>query len=102
MLFARQNWMSRLFVQEHPLFDVIAFSANGFVTPPARSSFLPSDTSLASTMTEVELGYKIPAVTLLEGKADLGKPTDVNLADLIKGKKAATGAFTPGCSKKPT
>lgn len=54
-------------------------------------------------MTEVDVGYKIPAVTLLEGQADFGKPKEVNLAELIKGKRVAIfavpGAFTPGCSK---
>lgn len=54
-------------------------------------------------MQEIEVGYKIPAVTLMEGSANYEKPTEVNLADLIKGKKVAIfavpGAFTPGCSK---
>jgi peroxiredoxin len=84
----------------------IALATEGFVTAPAHSTFLPSTTSLASTstsMTDVEVGYKIPAVTLLEGQADLEKPQEVNLAELIKGKKVAIfavpGAFTPGCSK---
>eukprot|EP00544_Gedaniella_sp_CCMP2646_P003923 CAMPEP_0202480164 /NCGR_PEP_ID=MMETSP1361-20130828/265_1 /ASSEMBLY_ACC=CAM_ASM_000849 /TAXON_ID=210615 /ORGANISM="Staurosira complex sp., Strain CCMP2646" /LENGTH=159 /DNA_ID=CAMNT_0049107579 /DNA_START=201 /DNA_END=680 /DNA_ORIENTATION=+ len=52
---------------------------------------------------EIEVGYKIPDVTLMEGSPDYGKPTEVNLAELIKGKKVAIfavpGAFTPGCSK---
>jgi hypothetical protein len=81
----------------------IALAANGFVILPAHSAFVLSTTSLASTMTEVEVGYKIPVVTLLEGQADLGTPQEVNLAELIKGKKVAIfavpGAFTPGCSK---
>lgn len=83
----------------------IALATEGFVSPSAHSAFLPSTTSLSSTstMAEVEVGYKIPAVTLLEGQADLGKPQEVNLAELIKGKKVAIfavpGAFTPGCSK---
>lgn len=81
----------------------ISFAANGFVNPPAHSAFVPSTTTLASTMTEVDVGYKIPAVTLLEGQADFGKPKEVNLAELIKGKRVAIfavpGAFTPGCSK---
>ncbi len=52
---------------------------------------------------EVKVGDKIPNVVLKEGQADYGKPADVNLAELIKGKKVAIfavpGAFTPGCSK---
>lgn len=51
----------------------------------------------------VEVGQKIPEVTLMEGAADYGKPQNVHLPTLIAGKKviifAVPGAFTPGCSK---
>jgi peroxiredoxin len=52
---------------------------------------------------EIEVGYKIPSVTLMEGSPNYEKPKEVNLPELIKGKKVAIfavpGAFTPGCSK---
>eukprot|EP00569_Conticribra_weissflogii_P004312 CAMPEP_0171341336 /NCGR_PEP_ID=MMETSP0878-20121228/10128_1 /TAXON_ID=67004 /ORGANISM="Thalassiosira weissflogii, Strain CCMP1336" /LENGTH=161 /DNA_ID=CAMNT_0011843553 /DNA_START=151 /DNA_END=636 /DNA_ORIENTATION=- len=52
---------------------------------------------------EVKVGDKIPSAVLKEGQADYGAPVDVNIADLIAGKKVAIfavpGAFTPGCSK---
>lgn len=52
---------------------------------------------------EVKVGDKVPSVVLKEGQADYGKPEDVNIGDLIAGKKVAIfavpGAFTPGCSK---
>ena len=54
-------------------------------------------------VSEVKVGDKIPSVVLKQGQADYEKPVDVNIADLIKGKKVAIfavpGAFTPGCSK---
>lgn len=84
----------------------IVLVASGFVTA-GTPSFVSSSrtTSLASTeadtMDEIEVGYKIPSVTLMEGSPDYGKPSEVNLAELIKGKKVAIfavpGAFTPGC-----
>jgi len=47
----------------------------------------------------IKVGDKIPSVDLFEGTPG-GK---VNIADLVKGKKAiifgVQGAFTPGCSK---
>eukprot|EP00551_Chaetoceros_affinis_P003108 CAMPEP_0203638988 /NCGR_PEP_ID=MMETSP0088-20131115/4851_1 /ASSEMBLY_ACC=CAM_ASM_001087 /TAXON_ID=426623 /ORGANISM="Chaetoceros affinis, Strain CCMP159" /LENGTH=161 /DNA_ID=CAMNT_0050493749 /DNA_START=288 /DNA_END=773 /DNA_ORIENTATION=+ len=52
---------------------------------------------------EVKVGDKIPSIILKEGQADYGRPVDVDIAELIKGKKVAIfavpGAFTPGCSK---
>jgi peroxiredoxin len=86
----------------------IALTASGFVVSPLApfAGSAPSKTSLPSTESEtmeIEVGYKIPDVTLIEGSPDYGKPTEVNLAELIKGKKVAIfavpGAFTPGCSK---
>jgi peroxiredoxin len=52
---------------------------------------------------EVKVGDTLPSVVLKEGQADYASPKEVNLGDLIKGKKVAIfavpGAFTPGCSK---
>ena len=52
---------------------------------------------------EVKVGDTIPNVVLKEGQSNYEKPVDVNIAELIKGKKVAIfavpGAFTPGCSK---
>jgi len=54
-------------------------------------------------MEEVKVGDKIPSVILKEGQPDYGAPKDVNISDLIAGKRVAIfavpGAFTPGCSK---
>eukprot|EP00560_Eucampia_antarctica_P008699 CAMPEP_0197825358 /NCGR_PEP_ID=MMETSP1437-20131217/2458_1 /TAXON_ID=49252 ORGANISM="Eucampia antarctica, Strain CCMP1452" /NCGR_SAMPLE_ID=MMETSP1437 /ASSEMBLY_ACC=CAM_ASM_001096 /LENGTH=222 /DNA_ID=CAMNT_0043425327 /DNA_START=31 /DNA_END=699 /DNA_ORIENTATION=- len=62
-----------------------------------------SSNNLDDTVSEVKVGDKLPAVTLQEGQANYGKPENVDLLDLIKGKKvvifAVPGAFTPGCSK---
>jgi 2-Cys peroxiredoxin 5 len=53
-------------------------------------------------MAEVEVGFKIPSITLMEGLGDFEKK-EVDIAELIAGKKVAIfgvpGAFTPGCSK---
>jgi len=50
---------------------------------------------------EVKVGDTIPSITLREKTGD--KAEEVNIADLIAGKKVAIfglpGAFTPGCSK---
>ena len=52
---------------------------------------------------EVKVGDTLPSVVLKEGQEDYASPKEVNLADLIKGKKVAIfavpGAFTPACSK---
>jgi peroxiredoxin len=57
----------------------------------------------AAAEEEVKVGTALPDVTLMEGQADYGKPEEVKLLELIKGKKVAIfavpGAFTPGCSK---
>jgi peroxiredoxin len=51
-------------------------------------------------MEEVKVGDKIPSVILKEGQPDYGAPRDVNISDLIAGKRVAIfavpGAFTPG------
>jgi len=36
---------------------------------------------------EVKVGDKLPSVVLKEGQADYGSPVDVNLSELIAGKK---------------
>jgi len=57
----------------------------------------------AEDVAEVQVGDKIPSVILTEGQAEYGAPQEVDLAELVKGKKVAIfavpGAFTPGCSK---
>jgi len=68
------------------------------------SMVLSSSASSSETMVEeVKVGDKIPSIILKEGQADYGRPVDVDIAELIKGKKVAIfavpGAFTPGCSK---
>lgn len=89
----------------------IVVAASGFVSASKGISTpfasLTKTSSLSSTesdtMEEIQVGYKIPSVTLMEGSPNYEKPKEVNLADLIKGKKVAIfavpGAFTPGCSK---
>jgi hypothetical protein len=58
--------------------------------------------SVTENMAEVEVGFKIPSITLMEGLGDFEKK-EVDIAELIAGKKVAIfgvpGAFTPGCSK---
>ena len=79
----------------------------GFVSPHSNRAFnvapLGAATATESeTMSEVKVGDKIAAVTVLEGLGDFEKQ-EVNIAELIAGKKVAIfgvpGAFTPGCSK---
>lgn len=52
---------------------------------------------------EVKVGDAIPSIVLLQGQADYNRPSEVNISELVKGKKVAIfavpGAFTPGCSK---
>jgi len=83
-----------------------ARSALGFTFLPQTSRPLVTASLTAlqmSAVAEVKVGDKLPAVTLMEGQADYGTPAQVNLLDLVKGKKVAIfavpGAFTPGCSK---
>jgi peroxiredoxin len=72
---------------------------------PRVSSFIPRQpTDLRMTKNqEVKVGDVIPSIVLLQGQADYNKPIEVNISDLVKGKKVAIfavpGAFTPGCSK---
>jgi peroxiredoxin len=104
--YQRKNTMLRLFYLSSLLLCGLA------------SAFSPSNPSLAATISlyqrtssalkmasvdEVKVGDKIPSVVLKEGQADYEKPVDVNIGELIAGKKVALfavpGAFTPGCSK---
>jgi hypothetical protein len=80
----------------------------GFVSPhssPHSSSCvapLAATATESETMSVVKVGDTIPGVTMPEGLGNFEKK-DVNIAELIAGKKVAIfgvpGAFTPGCSK---
>ena len=77
----------------------IAFSP--IVAAPPTKYLSASSSAAAVTMAqEVKVGDRIPSVVLKEGQADYGTPKDVNVAELIAGKKVAIfavpGAFTPG------
>lgn len=77
----------------------IAFSP--IVAAPPTKYLSASSSAAAVTMAqEVKVGDRIPSVVLKEGQADYGTPKDVNIAELIAGKKVAIfavpGAFTPG------
>mmetsp|Transcript_30153 Transcript_30153/g.56936 ORF Transcript_30153/g.56936 Transcript_30153/m.56936 type:complete len:197 (-) Transcript_30153:311-901(-) len=82
-----------------------ALAVVGLAFSPHSTTLLPSSTALrmASSAEEVKVGDTIPSITLAEGAADYGSPTQIDIAELIKGKKVAIfavpGAFTPGCSK---
>ena len=100
-----------MFIKSHSLLSFLLlasiFVANGFVLQPVPTQNHAS-TSIKATevetdvMSEVSVGDKIPAVTMMEGLGDF-KTQEVNIAELIAGKKVAIfgvpGAFTPGCSK---
>ena len=86
------------------LFLLISVASGFFQTSARRMSFLSTTTLAASDgAAEVKVGDKIPPVMLTEGQADYAKPEQIDLAELIAGKKVAIfavpGAFTPGCSK---
>lgn len=93
-----------MFSRASILFTLTAV-ASGFASLPVQTTFLTSLSSLkaAETAAEVQVGDTISSVVLKEGQADYEKPVDVDLADLIKGKKVAIfavpGTYTPGCSK---
>jgi hypothetical protein len=83
--------------------------ANGFV-PAGKAFVATTSTALASSTTDaatknptVKAGDKIPSVVMKELVTGADGPVEVNLADLVAGKKVAIfgvpGAFTPGCSK---
>lgn len=91
--------MSRLVAAA--LFILVA-AATAF-SPRSTASVRSSSTALNMASEVVKVGDRIPSVILQEGQADYGKPTAVDIAELIAGKKVAIfavpGAFTPGCSK---
>jgi 2-Cys peroxiredoxin 5 len=74
---------------------------NTIVSLPLSAESSSTTTTMASSE-EVKVGDKIPDVTLMEGLPNFEK-AEVNIGELIKGKKVAIfgvpGAFTPGCSK---
>lgn len=81
----------------------IAFSTKAFTfnDHPSRSKILSATgtESDSTTMPEVKAGDKVPSVVLTEGLGGF-ETQEVNLAELIAGKKVAIfgvpGAFTPG------
>ncbi|MGK3747222.1 MAG: peroxiredoxin [Bacillariaceae sp.] len=64
---------------------------------------LSTATENMAVVEEVKVGDKVPSITLQEGLPDFGGKKEVNISELIAGKKAiifgVPGAFTPGCSK---
>jgi len=80
---------------------IIAFSPNAAASYSTfhRASATPS-TALKMANEEVKVGDKLPSVVLKEGQANYESPVDVNLSNLVSGKKVAIfavpGAFTPG------
>jgi len=68
--------------------------------PPTKYLSASSSAAAVTMAEEVKVGDRIPSVVLKEGQADYGTPKDVNIAELIAGKKVAIfavpGAFTPG------
>mmetsp|Transcript_21752 Transcript_21752/g.41235 ORF Transcript_21752/g.41235 Transcript_21752/m.41235 type:complete len:200 (+) Transcript_21752:82-681(+) len=85
------------------LLSIVALGASFTPSSPLATVFQRPTTTALNMADEVKVGDKIPSVVLKEGQADYGAPVDVNIADLIAGKKVAIfavpGAFTPGCSK---
>ena len=82
------------------------FSAHGFTgiqtKSVARSLFSTAEETMVA-VEEVKAGDKIPSVILQEGLPDFAGKNDIDIAELIAGKKVVIfgvpGAFTPGCSK---
>mmetsp|Transcript_28184 Transcript_28184/g.57912 ORF Transcript_28184/g.57912 Transcript_28184/m.57912 type:complete len:200 (+) Transcript_28184:90-689(+) len=85
------------------LLSIVALGASFTPSSPLATVFQRPTTTALNMADEVKVGDKIPSAVLKEGQADYGAPVDVNIADLIAGKKVAIfavpGAFTPGCSK---
>jgi hypothetical protein len=75
--------MSRLVAAA--LFILVA-AATAF-SPRSTASVRSSSTALNMASEVVKVGDKIPSVILQEGQADYGKPTAVDIAELIAGKK---------------
>ena len=84
---------------------VVCTSASAFIPVKANTciSGLFSTGSDTASMPEVKVGDKLPDVTMSELTADMERPVDVKLSEVVAGKKVAIfgvpGAFTPGCSK---
>jgi len=85
------------------MLSIVALGASFTPSSPLATVFQRPTTTALNMADEVKVGDKIPSAVLKEGQADYGAPVDVNIADLIAGKKVAIfavpGAFTPGCSK---
>ena len=74
----------------------VLISAIAFSPVPTTSSDHQTSTALKmSANEEVKAGDTLPSVILSEGQADYGKPKEVNLSELIAGKKVAIFAV-PG------
>jgi 2-Cys peroxiredoxin 5 len=84
------------------LFSALASISFAF-SPHTSAAFHQRSSTSLKMSAEVKVGDTLPSVVLKEGQADYASPKEVNLGDLIKGKKVAIfavpGAFTPGCSK---
>lgn len=100
-LILASNSLSSLGFSFHLNKKLGAFSTS--VSPTFLSTAMFSSVTDKNSIGMEKVGEKIPNVVLLEGQADYEKPVEVNLHDLIKGKRviifAVPGAFTPGCSK---
>lgn len=75
----------------------------GFQKPFFSRSLSATSEDTMTKVEEVKAGDKIPSVVLQEGLPDFGGKNDIDIAELIAGKKVVIfgvpGAFTPGCSK---
>lgn len=84
-----------------------AFHSLALLPTGSSSSTLSSSSSMSeiteSAAAEVQVGDNFPSITLMEGLGGDFEKREVNIAELIAGKKVAIfgvpGAFTPGCSK---
>ena len=75
----------------------------GFQKPSFARSLSSTSEDTMTKVEEVKAGDKIPSVVLQEGLPDFAGKNDIDIAELIAGKKVVIfgvpGAFTPGCSK---
>jgi peroxiredoxin len=73
------------------------------VSRSLSTSIAASSVETMTAVEEVKAGDKIPSMVLQEGLPDFGGKNDIDIAELIAGKKVVIfgvpGAFTPGCSK---
>lgn len=78
-----------------------SISTTAAFKPSSSTAINMADSATTDSPPEVKVGDTIPPIILKELTGD--KPEEVNIADLIAGKKVAIfglpGAFTPGCSK---